>query len=410
MNSSAPQTKEPTLSPDRAMSSELAPVSILYVSHVHPPRNRPMESIGGMQTVSMKLLEQFRRHPSVRVIEHIQHTPWKAIKRRTALFLARGIRRLPGVISRQRPDVVLFTSMVTAAMAPRLRARGVRIPMMAINHGHDVTMPFAPYQWYLRRVFRSLDAVVSVSSATRQASVERGADPDRSTVIPNGIERLFTDGLPEQAMAQELLWLQLGPMQALQRKGRPARPILLTVGRLIPRKGHAWFIEHVLPKIQEPVEYLVIGEGPEMERLKPLADQVSSRTPHRVQLLGRQEDETMRIAYAAADLFIMPNIPVPGDMEGFGVVLLEANLARTPAVASDLEGIRDVVRNGVNGFRVPPLDADAFAARVGSMLAMRPTGELGALGMQAARHVSETFTWDAIVELYLSRIRLIQGR
>jgi phosphatidyl-myo-inositol dimannoside synthase len=61
----------------------------------------------------------------------------------------------------------------------------------------------------------------------------------------------------------------------------------------------------------------------------------------------------LNTCYAAADLFVMPNIPVEGDMEGFGIVLLEANRAGVPAVASDLEGIRDVIEPGENGYRVP---------------------------------------------------------
>lgn len=385
------------------------PLNILYVSHSHPPKNSPMENIGGMQTVSIQLLEQFKRHSSVNVAEYVQYAPWKTIHARTARFLLGALRRLPGIIRTSRPDAVVFTSMVTASLAPLLRARGVRTPLLAINHGHDVTMPFGPYQRHLRRVFKALDAVVSVSKATRQASLDRGADPSKAVVIPNGIEMLFSDGLPDRPMAQEVFWMNIGPVLSMQRKGRPARPMLLTVGRLVPRKGHAWFMEHVLPRIGEPLDYIVIGEGPEMGRLKELAARIGPQIPHQIHLLGRQGDETMRMAYAGSDLFIMPNIPVPGDMEGFGVVLLEANLARTPVVASDLEGIRDVIRNGVNGFRVPALDDEAFAKRIESMLEHRTSGGLASFGRQAARHVMDTYSWEAVSELYVARLRTLSS-
>jgi phosphatidylinositol alpha-1,6-mannosyltransferase len=93
----------------------------------------------------------------------------------------------------------------------------------------------------------------------------------------------------------------------------------------------------------------------------------------------------------------MPNVPVPGDMEGFGVVLLEANLAGTPVIASDLEGIRDVVSNGINGWRIPPLNAQGFAAAVEDVL----QSDLDALSKRASDHVAATFSWESVTRQYV---------
>ncbi|MDZ7682333.1 MAG: glycosyltransferase [Fodinibius sp.] len=142
--------------------------------------------------------------------------------------------------------------------------------------------------------------------------------------------------------------------------------MLLTVGRKVKRKGHEWFIREVMPKLDREVVYVTVGDGPEFEHVQQAAEE--SAYSDRIFLLGRQPDEVLKQAYAAADLFVMPNIPVEGDMEGFGIVLLEANMARTPAVAADLEGIKDVISQGDNGYRVSTLEADQFAKRVQSML------------------------------------------
>lgn len=99
----------------------------------------------------------------------------------------------------------------------------------------------------------------------------------------------------------------------------------------------------------------------------------------------------------------MPNIPVEGDMEGFGIVLLEANMARTPAVASDLEGIKDVITEGKNGYLVPPLNAEEFAKQVDGILKT----DLEQLSEQTRIYVKDKFSWERIAKQYISYLRSV---
>ncbi|MDX1672876.1 MAG: glycosyltransferase family 4 protein, partial [Balneolaceae bacterium] len=101
------------------------------------------------------------------------------------------------------------------------------------------------------------------------------------------------------------------------------------------------------------------------------------------------------------DLFIMPNIPVKGDMEGFGIVLLEANMARTPAIASDLEGIRDVIEQGKNGYRVPPENPDRFSEKVNQVL----ENGFSRFSDSARSYVQERFNWERVSEQYLDYLQ-----
>jgi phosphatidylinositol alpha-1,6-mannosyltransferase len=106
----------------------------------------------------------------------------------------------------------------------------------------------------------------------------------------------------------------------------------------------------------------------------------------------------------------MPNVPVADDMEGFGIVLLEAGQCGTPAIAAQLEGIQDVVTDGVNGHLVPPEDPSAFAD------AIRPYRDapeaLDAAAQRAMAHTENTFGWPAVAEKYLATLRTLtsQGR
>src|SRR5690606_21320998 len=107
----------------------------------------------------------------------------------------------------------------------------------------------------------------------------------------------------------------------------------------------------------------------------------------RVHLLGRVSEQQLTSVYRGSDLFVMPNVPIPGDMEGFGVVMLEAGANGLPTVGSDLEGIKDVIMPGSNGHLVPTENPEAFRAVVTHYVNDRDA--LNAASLRAERHVLE---------------------
>lgn len=360
-------------------------LKVIYVSHLHPPSGAQSENIGGMQTASMQLLNELKQRPELSVVPIVLESPWKGIEIRTFWFLVRLFVTLPSIVKREKADVILFSSMVTALLALFVRSR-ITIPMVTINHGQDVTLPFRFYQKLLPQIFKNLNGVISISEATRNASIERGLSPGKGTVIPNGMEipdRIYNKWYSRKIL-EETFNLDLGE-----------KYLLLSVGRQVKRKGHAWFIEDVLPLIENDVVYLLIGEGKEHQNLRDLKDR--SNCGDRIVLVGAQPQDLLRHAYDAADIFIMPNIPVEGDLEGFGVVMLEANEARTPVVASDLEGIRDVIQNGINGYRVPPYNQKLFARIVDDLLDCN----LDDLCESSYAFVTQNYTWKNWCSLYV---------
>ena len=363
-------------------------MKILYISHLHPPKNAPLKSIGGMQRVSMQLVDELRKNPDVEVKTIIQHAPWKGIELRTTFFLAKLVRKLPRIVEDYKPDVILFSSMVTASLA-KLTRKKINVPMVTINHGQDVKMPVAPYQKFVPKVFEALDGVISVSRATREECIKRGMAPEKGIALPNGFDIEHLAASPEKEPSRKALEKAFD-LDLSDKK------LLITVGRQVKRKGHEWFITEVMPNIKSDVIYLAIGEGPEHERLLELWRQ--SPKKDQMRFVGKQPDALLHQAYAAADLFIMPNIPVEGDMEGFGIVLLEANLAGTPAVAADLEGIKDVVENGMNGFKIPVREAQQFAVQVDDVL----TGDYNKLSKSSKEYVRQNFAWNTVAEKYIS--------
>jgi len=366
---------------------------ILYVSHLHPPENAPLDNMGGMQRVSMQLIDELSTREDIEIKTIIQHAPWKGIEVKTAFFLTKLVFKLPKIVKEFKPDVILFSSMVTASLAKFCRNK-IDVPMVTINHGHDVKLSIGIYQNFVPKVFEALDGVISVSEATRQECIKRGMSPEKGVALPNGFDMSDFKDVPDKAEGRKKI-------EEAFSVDLSEKSLLLTVGRQVKRKGHEWFITEVLPKIKSEVVYLVIGAGPEHDRLKEIVS--TSNLQEKVLMVGKQPDEVLKDAYAGADIFIMPNIPIPGDMEGFGIVLLEANLAGTPAVAADLEGIKDVIENGKNGFKIAVRDAENFSGHIDSLI----ENGLEEMSTSSKKFVLENFTWNKVAQQYISYLKEI---
>ncbi|MDX1638595.1 MAG: glycosyltransferase family 4 protein [Balneolaceae bacterium] len=351
-----------------------------------------MKNVGGMQRVSLSLLLELEKMPSVTVHEETINVSGKGrIGITTFGFLLKNLVRLPRMVQKTGAEAVLFSSMVTASLAPFVKSR-ISVPMITINHGRDVTLPNPLYQKFVPHIFAALDGVISVSSATLRECIKRGLDPDKGVALGNGFNMDRLGQLPDKQISRKQLQEQFG-IDLEHNK------MLLSVGRQVKRKGHEWFIRHVFPRLAPDYVFVTIGDGPEAENIAQAVRETGF--DNRIYLLGRQPDTVLETSYAAADLFVMPNIPVEGDMEGFGIVLLEANMAKTPAVAADLEGIKDVIVNGKNGYRVSPLDEKAFAERIQQI-----TGNgLADFSDRAYLFVQQNFSWNIVARKYIDFIR-----
>jgi phosphatidylinositol alpha-1,6-mannosyltransferase len=171
----------------------------------------------------------------------------------------------------------------------------------------------------------------------------------------------------------------------------------------VKRKGFHWFVDTVMPRLPENVHYWIAGDGPHTDAIQ---DAIESHRLHpRVRLLGRISNDNLARLYRGSDLFIMPNVPVQGDMEGFGVVLLEAAQCGTPAVASRLEGIQDVISEGENGHLVTPEAPEAFVA--GIRRYYDNPEQLAPAARRAATYTANRFGWASVADTYCSALRTL---
>ena len=372
--------------------------SLLFVSHSFPPRDAPLTNVGGMQRVSVELHRALAAHPGVRLHSRISESSWRWIYARTLPFLARLKREIPRIVEEEGVETVLFSSMVTAFLAPGLKRRlpaGVRLA--AITHGLDVTSVVPFWQRAVPRTLGALDFVFPVSQATAEACAQRGAAPGRVHVVHNGVDASRFPEVADRPAARRQLLRWLGG-----REGGVGEDALLlaSVGRHVERKGFGWFVEHVLPRIPGNAVYLLAGEGPQTPAIRAAAARAG--VEGRIRFLGRLTEEELVRVYRGADLFVMPNVPVPGDMEGFGVVTLEAALCGLPVLATALEGIRDAVSEGRTGHLLPPRDPEAFAAAVTRYGDDRAA--LARLSGRARGAVIDRFSWERTADRYVRHL------
>jgi phosphatidylinositol alpha-1,6-mannosyltransferase len=366
---------------------------LLFVSHSFPPANAPMRNIGGMQRVATELHAALRDRDDITMRTIALRSSWKWVHLKAVPFLASLALRLGREASSFGADAVLFTSMTTALplliAGPGLKEKGVRLA--AIVHGLDVTDPNPAYQAAVRRLLQVLDVVMPVSRATGEELIARGLPREKVEVVPNAVDL-------KRFVGAAAAHTESGPVAIASAPSLPDDAFLLvTVGRQVRRKGFAWFIENVMPRLPARVVFWLAGDGPERDEIEAAIERAGLQ--RRVRRLGRISEAELIELYRRAQLFIMPNIVVPGDMEGFGIVMLEAGACGLPTLAADLEGIRDVVKEGVNGWFAPSGDAAAFAARIEALL--DDPAEVRAASERTAKYVTETFTWDETAGRYL---------
>ncbi|HEU0015644.1 MAG TPA: glycosyltransferase family 4 protein [Longimicrobium sp.] len=377
---------------------------ILYVSHSFPLPGDPVSNVGGMQRLATGLRDALAEHPDVELRSLVLETTWKATPYRMPGYMTRLLWSIPRIVRRDRIDVVLHSSMVTAALTPVLRRAIHRAGAItaAVPVGRDVTLPTPGYQWFVPKVLRSLDLVLPISRATAKECLRRGAARPRTHVVPCGVDPvLFTAPRDRLAARRELLRAIGESPESI-----PDHALLLcSVGRHQERKGFQWFTDSVMPRLPGDVYYLVTGEGPMTPRIAAAIERHGLQG--NVRMLGKVDEDVLGKLYRGADLFVMPNVHVRGDIEGFGVVMLEAGLCGLPVIAADLEGISDVIREGQNGHLLPSGHPDAFAMAV---LSYRGDQALVAdASRRAAAYTARNFSWPAIADRYVDILRQHTG-
>jgi len=345
-------------------------MKVMYIARKFPP------CIGGMERVAKDLHDQLSSLVDIDLIKprfnsrNPLSVPLLFIKSITRLFS-------------NKPDVIYLQDAMLSPLV--LVGRIFSVPVIIQVHGLDVTYSRFGYQSIIIPFLRMADKVISVSESTKDVCKERKVDPNKVVVIPNGIDIPQLDAISQN-------FIEDGSSILL-----PSGKFILSVGRLIERKGYHWFLEHVMPKVWDvhpDVSYVIVGDGSMKDRLSEII--ISNNWKNKVVLLGRVDNDILMTAYRNAIMFISPNIPISNDKEGFGISNIEATYFGLPVIASRVDGIPDAIIEGVTGYLMTPSDSAAFSSMVNEIL----DGKIVLDQAKMRDALVSTYSWSNIAQSY----------
>jgi len=314
--------------------------------------------------------------------------PFPVVRDRTTMLLPtpRVTRRAAQLLRDEGCRSVWFGAAAPLGlMAPALRKAGAE-RLVGMTHGHEAAWAQLPgARQLLRRIGAGTDSLTYLGEYTR-ARIASAIGPEaaaRMTHVPPGVdETLFHPGS--------------GGEKIRERLGLADVPVVVCVSRLVKRKGQDTLIR-ALPEIRRRVPgavLLIVSGGPYRADLEELAS--SCGVGDAVHFTGAVPWEELPAYYGAGDVFAMPCRTRRGglDVEGLGIVYLEASATGLPVVAGDSGGAPDAVLEGETGYVVPGRDVAAVAARVSELL-LDP--ELRArMGARGRAWIEESWRWDIL--------------
>ena len=298
-----------------------------------------------------------------------------------------------------KPDVLVVSAnprLLSTHLAVRLmRAEGRAVVgwglgSPAFSSGSGVTR--APRQWVIRRFLRSFDALVAYGSVGAAEYVRAGVPPDRVLIAFNAVSNADAEALSAQLSEHPDL-----VRRYRQDLGLSGKPVVLFVGRLMPQKR----VDDLLracSTLSDMCELLIVGDGPERAALENLAATLLPQT----RFLGHLQGQDLALAYAAADLFVLPGTG--------GLAVHEAMLYGKPVVVGASDGTQaDLVREGSNGFILPAGGGvNALERTIRSCLG--DSRSLRRMGLESRRIATEEVSIGAMVDAFVRTLLLVAGR
>lgn len=363
----------------------------LVVTNDFPPRP------GGIQTFVYELV---RRLPPDDVLVYAStfrgaeafdaEQPFPVVREKTSVLLPTPSTRrtAAGLVREHRAQAVLFGAAAPLGLlGPALREAGAE-RTVGLTHGHEAGWAGYPgARSVLRRVGQSLDVLTYLGEYTRRriaAALPAEAAARMVQLTPGVDARLFRPDVDGRGVRE--------------RHGLGDRPVVVCVSRLMPRKGQDVLIR-ALPRIRMAVPdaaLLLVGGGPYRGRLERLASDTGMS--RHVVLTGSVPLDSLPEHFAAGDVFAMPcrTRHLGLDVEGLGIVYLEASASGLPVVAGQSGGAPDAVLPGRTGDVVDGTDVSAVAEAVAGLLA--DPGRRERMGAAGRAWVAETWTWERSCE------------
>lgn len=292
------------------------------------------------------------------------------------------VRRLLGAIDAQHPDSSYVLGRLSPVTFPWCQAcHSLGVSYSAIGYGLELVEPLSPRLTRLRARFAGrADHWFAISRDTRDKLLELG--------VPESLQSLLLPGVASTSEVAVTLPQRRGVRQQL---AIGDGPFVFSLAYLRRRKGIDLGIEAfaAIAKRYPDLRYVVGGNGPERASLVDLARALG--VADRVLFVGSIDDATKAALFAECELFLLPNRAEAHDVEGFGIVFLEAGLHGKAVIGGNNGGVPEAVADGVTGLLVDTRDASALTGALSALLEDRQRAS--ALGREGRERARREFRW-----------------
>ena len=257
------------------------------------------------------------------------------------------------------------------------------IPYVMMGHGSEFQYNNLFLKWVMVQIFNHSNVILTNSQYTTKLVKESGISNTTIHTIPLGAD-------------DKLYNLKNFDQEEIKEKyGFKGRQIILTVGNLSQRKGHRFVIE-AIERLKEEfpnILYLIVGRGKKEQEIRALIEQ--KKLDKYIKMIGFVPLEQLPEYYAMCDIFVLNStIAESGDVEGFGIVLIEANLMGKPVIGTKNCGIEDAIEHNKSGLIVPMDDTEATMQAL-RLLLNNPQLRI-AMGEYGYRRAKEKYTWKKV--------------
>lgn len=344
-------------------------MNVLFLTRKYPPQK------GGMESYSHNLISNYSGKKKVIALK----------KKQIHLLWFFPLCLLYTIFFVKKYDILQLGDMLLCGIGWIAKKINPSIKIVVTVHGLDITYSNFIYQFYLRLFSKGFDMYLPNSTFTNDVAQKKGYYPTK-IIFPATLEQQRFENLKKEKKT------------FYQKYDIPKNSIVLcTTGRLVRRKGVEWFIKNVFPLLNNPnIFYLVVGTGYMKNEIEKT---ILQNKENRIKMTNWVSDKELDEIYINTDVFVMPNILVENDIEGYGMVAVEAAAAECIVIAAKMQGIEDAIVDQVNGLLVEPENINEFAKVINSVI--NNLEQYQWLQKKARNYVMKECTGKKIAEDYL---------
>lgn len=290
---------------------------------------------------------------------------------------------VPYVVLKHKVDRIIATNIGYGGVIAYFLSRFLPLSYLVTAQGFEF-LKFSNNRFVKKlylAIYKKAKGIIACSKYVKEMLVTYGVEESKIEVVYPAVDTSVFRPQPV-------------PREFIEKHGLAGRKIILTVARLISRKGHAYVLRalaRIVPQYPE-IMYVVVGKGPERDGLARIVTE--NKLEAHVRFIGETSDEDLLNFYNACDVFVMPSRSVEedGHVEGFGIVFLEANACGKPVIGGRSGGVPEAIIDGKTGFLVDPTDEADIAQKISSIIVDRALAQR--LGENGLGRVHAEYSWD----------------